>query len=432
MQVRLTRSSIACILRTVTATTPTQRHLPRWGELGPLLRPKPLELHGDRRRATGAASVHDLRAIAQRRVPRAVFDYVDGGAESELSLRDARTALEAVRFAPRTLRDVSRPDPSTEILGVRSPIPVIFAPTGFTRMMHSAGELAVARAAGASGITYTLSTMGTTSLEDVASEIPGCRRWFQLYVWRDRTRSLDLIQRAAAAGYDALILTVDTAVPGARLRDVRNGMTIPPALGLRTVVDGARHPHWWFNLLTTPPLSFASLAEWHGTVAELATTLFDPTISLDDLAWLREQWQGKLVVKGITSLEDATDCVAVGVDAVVISNHGGRQLDRSPTPLEVLPRFAEALGDQTEIMIDGGFLSGSDVVAGLCLGANAVLVGRAYLYGLMAAGEAGVRRAADLLASEIERTMQLLGAPNIKDLTPDLLADFRERREALD
>lgn len=214
----------------VTAISSAQRRLPRWSELSPLLRPKPLELQGDRRRAAAAASVHDLRTIAQRRVPRAVFDYVDGGAESELSLRDARSSLEGVRFAPRTLRDVSDPDPSTEILGVRSPIPVVFAPTGFTRMMHSAGELAVARAAGAAGITYALSTMGTTSLEDVAAEIPGCRRWFQLYVWRDRGRSLDLIQRAAAAGYDALILTVDTVVPGARLRDVRNGMTIPPAL----------------------------------------------------------------------------------------------------------------------------------------------------------------------------------------------------------
>ncbi|MER7556390.1 alpha-hydroxy acid oxidase [Nocardioides sp. NPDC126508] len=390
-----------------------------------------MQIDGDRRRAAAAASVPDLRAIAQRRVPRAVFDYVDGAAESERSMRDARSALESVRFAPRTLRDVSRPDPSVEILGVRSPIPVVFAPTGFTRMMHASGELAVARAAGAAGITYSLSTMGTTSLEDVASEIPGCRRWFQLYVWRDRARSRDLIQRAAAAGYDALILTVDTAVPGARLRDVRNGMTIPPTLGLRTVVDGARHPHWWFNLLTTPPLSFASLAEWNGTVADLAATLFDPTISLDDLAWLRDQWSGKLIVKGVTSLQDATDCVDVGVDAVVISNHGGRQLDRSPTPLEVLPRFVDALGDHTEIMVDGGFLSGADVVAALCLGANAVLVGRAYLYGLMAAGETGVRRTADLLAAEIVRTMQLLGAPTIKDLSPELLADHAAHDRAL-
>ncbi|GAB7004529.1 alpha-hydroxy acid oxidase [Nocardioides sp. AN3] len=415
----------------VTAISSAQRRLPRWSELSPLLRPKPLELQGDRRRAAAAASVHDLRTIAQRRVPRAVFDYVDGGAESELSLRDARSSLEGVRFAPRTLRDVSDPDPSTEILGVRSPIPVVFAPTGFTRMMHSAGELAVARAAGAAGITYALSTMGTTSLEDVAAEIPGCRRWFQLYVWRDRGRSLDLIQRAAAAGYDALILTVDTVVPGARLRDVRNGMTIPPALGLRTVVDGARHPHWWFNLLTTPPLSFASLAQWSGTVAELASTLFDPSINLDDLAWLRDQWPGKLIVKGITSLQDATDCVDVGVDAVVISNHGGRQLDRSPASLDVLPRFVDALGDQTEIMVDGGFLSGSDVVVALCLGATAVLVGRAYLYGLMAAGEAGVRRTTDLLATEMVRTMQLLGAPSVKDLSSELLGAFGDRREAL-
>jgi L-lactate dehydrogenase (cytochrome) len=285
--------------------------------------------------------------------------------------------------------------------------------------MHHEGERAVARAATAAGLPYALSTMGTTSIEDVAAAIPGGRRWFQLYLWRDRGRSRELIERAAAAGYEALILTVDTPVPGARLRDVRNGMTIPPALSLRTFLDGAIRPWWWFNLFTTPPLEFASLGSWNGTVAELAKQLFDPSITYDDLAWLRQTWERKLIVKGVQNPQDAAKAVEHGADAVVVSNHGGRQLDRSLVPLEQLPDVVEAVGDRAEVFLDGGVMSGADVAAALCLGATAVLVGRAYLYGLMAGGERGVGRVADLLGDEITRTMQLLGAASVKELTAE-------------
>ncbi|WP_431236261.1 alpha-hydroxy acid oxidase (plasmid) [Mycolicibacterium psychrotolerans] len=399
----------------------TYRQLPRWNELAPLMQPTPFVLSGDRRRALRAATIADFRDIARRRVPRAVYDYVAGGAELEASAARARVVLESIEFAPRVLRDVSGVDPSVSLLGRPTSLPVVFAPTGFTRMMHHQGELAVARAAGAAGLPYCLSTMGTTSLEAVAQEIPGCRRWFQLYLHNDRSRSRDLVHRARDAGYEALMLTVDTPVAGMRLRDVRNGLTIPPSLRLKTVVDGARHPHWWFNLLTTPALSFASLSTWRGTAAELANQIFDPSVTLDDLAWLRSEWDGKLIIKGVQSIDDARLAVETGADAVVISNHGGRQLDRSRTPIEVLPQFAEAIGDRAELMVDGGFLSGSDVVAALCLGAHSVLIGRAYLYGLMAAGETGVRRVAELLNDEVRTTMQLLGAATVKDLSPAMV-----------
>lgn len=354
-------------------------------------------------------------------MPTAVFDYVAGAAEREIALSRSRAALDRVEFVPRVLRDVSAVDPSAELLGARSALPVVFAPTGFTRMMHHAGEGAVARAAGAAGIPYCLSTMGTTSIEAVAQAIPDARRWFQLYLWADRSRSLDLIQRAAAGGYEALVLTVDTPIAGARLRDARNGMTIPPSLGVKTFVDGARHPAWWFNLLTTPALSFASLSEWNGTVAELVASLFDTTVSFDDLAWLRDNWKGRLVVKGIQAVEDAQTAVSLGADAVVVSNHGGRQLDRAVTPIEAVPAFVEALDGRAQLFVDGGFLSGSDVVAAVCLGADGVLMGRAYLYGLMAAGETGVRRVAELLDAEIRTTMQLLGAATLQDLSRSMV-----------
>jgi L-lactate dehydrogenase (cytochrome) len=401
------------------AAGPEKRQFPRWRELAPLLKPKPLEFDASCRRARAAADIADLRAMARRRVPRAVFDYVDGGADSEWSVTRSREAFVRIEFWPSVLRDVSSIDMTTTILGRPAQLPVVFGPTGFTRMMHHAGERAVARAATAAGIPYSLSTMGTTSIEEIASAIPGGRRWFQLYMWKDRAKSLELIQRAGAAGYEALILTVDTPVTGARLRDVRNGLTIPPALSARTFLNGAAHPSWWFNLLTTPPLDFASLNAWNGTVAELADQLFDPSVTMSDLAWLREAWPGKLIVKGIQSADDAVQAVESGADAVVVSNHGGRQLDRAPVPLEQLPAVVNAIGDRAEVYIDGGIMSGADVVAALCSGATAVLVGRAYLYGLMTGGEVGVRRVADLLADEMHRTMQLLGVASVKELTPE-------------
>src|SRR6478672_4152560 len=397
----------------------TARRWPRWSELEPLLRPGLGPLNVTDRRLARAASVSDLRAIARRRAPRAVFDYTDGAAGQELALRRSRQAYARVEFAPQVLRDVSGVDASTTILGRPSSAPLVFAPTGFTRMMHTEGESAVARVAARTGIPYTLSTMGTTSIERLAADAPGGRLWFQLYLWRDRVARRDFVARARDSGYETLVLTVDAPVAGPRLRDVRNGLTIPPSLTLSTFAEGIRHPAWWFDLMTTEVLEFASLHHFEGTVADLVTRMFDPAATMDDLAWLRSAWPGPLVVKGIQTVADARAVVDAGADGIVVSNHGGRQLDRAPTPLEVLPSVVDAVGDRTEVYVDGGILSGSDVVAAVALGARAALVGRAYLYGLMAGGERGVQRAAQILQSEFLRTMRLLGARSLDELGPD-------------
>lgn len=310
-------------------------------------------------------------------------------------------------------------DTSTIILGRPAAAPFGFAPTGFTRMMHTEGELGVARVAQLAGIPYALSTMGTTSIEDLAAAAPNGRRWFQLYLWRDRPASRDFVARAQAAGYEALVLTVDTPIPGLRLRDVRNGLTIPPSLSLKTFAEGALHPAWWFDLFTTKPLEFASLKHSEGTLAELVARLFDPAATVDDLAWLRSIWDGPLLVKGILTEADARVVVDAGADGVVVSNHGGRQLDRAVTPLEALPSVLDAVGDRAEVYLDGGVMSGSDIVAAVALGARAALVGRAYLYGLMAGGERGVRRAADILIREITSTLALLGVTRVSELRTD-------------
>jgi L-lactate dehydrogenase (cytochrome) len=392
------------------------RRLPRWSELQPLIRPQPLELDPVKRRLARASTIADLRLVARRQVPRAVFDYVDGAAEEETSLARAREAFRRIEFVPRVLQDVSSIDTSTTILGKPSALPLIFAPTGFTRMMNHEGERAVGRVAQKVGIPYALSTMGTTSLEELAVATPRLHKWFQLYLWRDRPASRELIKRAAAAGYDALVLTVDTPVAGARMRDVRNGLTIPPALTLKTIVDSALHPAWWFNLFTTEPLNFASLNSWNGTVADLVQHMFDPAVTLADLEWLRGEWKGPLVVKGIQNVKDAQAVVERGADALVVSNHGGRQLDRAPTPLEQLPQVLEAVGDRAEVYLDGGIMSGADIIAAVGLGARACMVGRIYLYGLMAGGERGVQRAVDIINKEVIRTLQLLGVRSVSEL----------------
>ncbi|MFC8096336.1 alpha-hydroxy-acid oxidizing protein [Streptomyces sp. NPDC057301] len=400
----------------------TKRRLPRPGEVAQLLRPRPFVLDPTDRRLSAAHSIPDLRRLARRRAPRAVFDYTDGAAEGEISLRRARRTFRNIEFHPHVLRGVADLDTSTEILGKRSALPFAFAPTGFTRMMHHEGERAVAAVAQQAGIPYALSTMGTTSIEDVALAAPDARRWFQLYVWHDRGAGAELMRRAREAGYDTLLLTVDTPVGGARMRDLRNGLTIPPRLSLSTFLDGATHPSWWLDLLTTEPLTFASLSSWDGTVAELINAMFDPGLDYDDLDWVRQSWPGKLVVKGIQSTEDARDVVKHGADAVLLSNHGGRQLDRAPTPLELLPRVRDEIQEEAEIWLDGGILSGADIVAAIARGADACLVGRAYLYGLMAGGERGVRRAVDILRTEIVRTMQLLGVRSTAELRPTHVA----------
>lgn len=397
----------------------TRRRRPRWSELQPLLAPRTLPLNPTDRRLAAAGSIADLRLLARRRAPRAVFDYTDGGSGDEIALRRSREAYSTVEFRPDVLRDVSSVDRSATILGRPAAVPIVFAPTGFTRMMHAEGEPAVARVAARAGIPYALSTMGTTSIEDLAAAAPGGRRWFQLYLWRDRAAGRDFVARAKDAGYEALVLTVDTPVPGPRLRDVRNGLTIPPTLSLRTLAEGALHPAWWFDLLTTEPLEFASLTRSEGTVADLVSRLFDPSATIADLGWLRSAWDGPLVVKGILTVEDARAVVDAGADAVVVSNHGGRQLDRAVTPLDALPAIVEAVGDRAEVYVDGGIRTGSDVVAAVGLGARAVLVGRAYLYGLMAGGERGVQRAADILLQEVTSTLALLGATRLAELRPE-------------
>jgi L-lactate dehydrogenase (cytochrome) len=396
-----------------------QRRVPSWSEVRSVVRPGPIPRNATDRRLAAAATVGDLREVARRRVPRAVFDYTDGAAGAEIGLRRSRAAFERVEFRPSVLRDVSVVDPSTSLLGARSALPLAFAPTGFTRLMHTEGETAVARVAERTGIPYALSTMGTTSVEAVASAAPACRRWFQLYLWRDREASAALVQRARAAGYEALVLTVDTPVAGPRLRDVRNGLTIPPALTLRTMANAAAHPRWWIDLLTTEPLEFASLRSWGGTVAELADRVFEPAATLADVRALRETWTGPLVVKGVQSADDARAVVDAGADAVVVSNHGGRQLDRAPTPLEQLPSVVQAVGGHAEVYVDGGIMDGADVVAAVALGARAALIGRAYLYGLMAGGERGVQRVVEILGRDVARTLQLLGVTSVAELTPD-------------
>ncbi|WP_152649862.1 alpha-hydroxy acid oxidase [Demequina oxidasica] len=379
---------------------------------------KRFETDGRARRLAKAHTIADLRAIAKRRTPKGAFDYADGAAEAELSLARARQAFRDIEFHPAILRDVSAMDTSVEIFGERSALPFGIAPTGFTRMMQSEGERAGACAAGAAGIPFSLSTVGTTSPEGVHEANPHGRNWFQLYMQKDRDKSMSLVQRAADSGFDTLLVTVDVPVAGARLRDNRNGFTIPPQLTPSTVLNAIPRPEWWINFLTTEPLTFASLSEWDGTIGELLNELFDPTITFEDLAWIRDQWPGKVAVKGIQTIADARKVADMGVDGIVLSNHGGRQLDRAPIPFHLLPAVRAELGDDFEIVLDTGIMSGADIVASLAMGANFTLIGRAYLYGLMAGGREGVDRTIEILTSETVRTMKLLGVSSIDELNP--------------
>ena len=394
----------------------TTRRVVRPSEVLPLIGRADRTRTLQQRRLDRAASIEDLRSMARRRTPRAVFDYTDGAAMSESTLERSRDAYARVEFTPRVLRDVSQVDLTTEIMGLRSKLPFAFAPTGFTRMMNHVGEPAVAQVAGDRGIPYGLSTLGTTSIEALALAAPSTRRWFQLYVSRDRAAAEALMTRANAAGYDTLILTVDTAVGGIRRREVRGGLTIPPQLRLSTMADMARYPRWWMNVLTTEPLTFASLSSTGGTVGDLLTRIFDPGITPADITWIRENWPGRLVLKGVQSLDDALLAADLGVDGIVLSNHGGRQADRANVPLEILPIVVDAVGRQVQVAIDGGIMSGTDIAAALAFGARFVLVGRAYLYGLMAGGRDGVARSVDILEKELRTTMQLIGVTSIDEL----------------
>ncbi|KRF33194.1 alpha-hydroxy acid oxidase [Yonghaparkia sp. Soil809] len=395
-----------------------KRRFPRPSELAPLMKFKTPELDGKKRRLQSALTIHDLRAIAQRRTPKAPFDYTEGAAEGEISLGRARQAFEDIQFNPAILRDVSRVDTGWEVLGQSVELPFGIAPTGFTRMMHTEGEIAGATAAAAAGIPFALSTMGTTSIEGVRDAAPNGRNWFQLYMWKDREKSMELVERAAAAGFDTLLVTVDVPVAGARLRDKRNGFSIPPALTVGTIANAIPRPWWWWDFLTTEPLAFASLSSWDGTVAELLDFMFDPTVTYEDLAWIKEQWPGKLVVKGVQTVADAKRLADLGVDGITLSNHGGRQLDRAPIPFHLLPEVVREVGRDTEVHLDTGIMSGADIVASIALGARFTLIGRAYLYGLMAGGREGVDRAIQILGDQVARTMRLLGVSSLDELEP--------------
>lgn len=396
-----------------------KRQLPRPKDLAPILSFKKPELNGRKRRLASAFTINDLRRIAKRRTPRGPFDYTDGAADAETGLTRARQAFEDIEFQPGILRDVTNIDCSTEVLGQHSKLPFGLAPTGFTRMMHSEGERAVSLAAANAGIPYALSTVGTTSIETVAEQSPHGRRWFQLYPWKDHDRSLELMDNAAAAGYDALLLTVDVPTAGNRVKDLYNGFSIPPQLTLKTLLDASYRPEWWVNFLTTEPYTFAFDQDGSGSLGALVNALYDPGVTFENLSWIRDAWKGPLIIKGIQTVDDAQKVFDYGADGIVVSNHGGRQLDRAPIPLYLLPRVREKVGTDKAVFLDTGITRGADIVAALALGADFTFIGRAYLYGLMAGGMEGVTRCIEILRDEIHRTMTLLGVSEISELNPD-------------
>jgi L-lactate dehydrogenase (cytochrome) len=388
---------------------------------------RPIELDPVERRLSRAANVADLRRIAKRRLPGGVFDYIDGGAEDELSLRRNVAAFRRAELVPRVLRDVSGIDTATTLLGRPLPIPLVVAPIGFTRIASPGGELDVSRAAARAGLPYTLSTLGTRSIEEVAAVSSG-PKWMQVYVWRDRGLVKELLSRAREAGFEAIAITVDTAVLGRRERDVRRGFTMPPQLGLGTLVDGLLHPGWTWAFARAEPIIFANAmggsAPKDGQpvrLAEYMNAQFDPALSWRDLDWFRAHWDGPVVLKGIQSVADARLAADAGVDAVALSNHGGRQLDGAPAILELVAPVADAVGDRVEIICDGGVRRGSDIVKAVALGARACMAGRAFIYGLGAGGERGVDKVVSLLEADMRRTMALTGYRQVSDLGPELI-----------
>lgn len=401
-----------------------KRQFPRWKNIKPLLGwSLPKDPLADRK-LKKVVNLAELRLLSKKRVPKAVFDYVDGGANDELAYARSQEIYSRVEFNAKVLRDVSKIDLTANIVGQKSALPIIFAPTGYTRMMHYQGEVMVAKVCEENNLVYNLSTMGTTSSKEIGDQVPNVRRWFQLYLWRDRSQSLKFIEEAQIAGFEGLMLTVDTAVGGIKWRDMRNGLTVPPKIGLKTFFDMALKPKWWFNLLTTAPLEFATFRNFNKPLSEIAAKVFDPAVTFADVKWLRSVWKGKLIIKGIQTVSDAVELKNIGVDAIVLSNHGGRQLDRSVVPLELLPQVRSAIGAKgngPQIFIDGAIMSGADVLAAIALGADAVLIGRAYLYGAMAAGKKGVEKVVEMLRFEMETAMKLLGAKDLSELNPDFV-----------
>ncbi len=397
-----------------------------------VVRLRKFEFNGTKRRLAKVGNVDDLRLLAKRRLPGGVFDYFDGAAEDEVTKVENSSAFSKVELRPRVLVDVSSIDTSTTIMGQPVPFPIALSPTGFTRIAHPDGELAVARVAGAVNLPYTLSTLGTRSIEEVAKVATG-PLWYQLYVWKDRGLSRELVERARDNGYKAIMLTVDTPVFGRRERDVRRGFTLPPKIGLETFVDGILHPKWTWDFVRSEPITFSAVAGRKSVDGSTAVTLsdyvnsqFDPTLSWKDLDWIREVSGLPLILKGIQSVEDAKLAVELGVDAIALSNHGGRQYDGAPAPVALLPRVVDAVGDSIEVLVDGGVRRGSDVVKACALGARAVMFGRPYLYGLGAGGEMGVRWAIDHITSGVTRTMGLIGETSITKLSPGVVTRVRD------
>ena len=397
-----------------------------------VVRLRKFEFNGTKRRLAKVGNVDDLRLLAKRRLPGGVFDYFDGAAEDEVTKVENSSAFSKVELRPRVLVDVSSIDTSTTIMGQPVPFPIALSPTGFTRIAHPDGELAVARVAGAVNLPYTLSTLGTRSIEEVAKVATG-PLWYQLYVWKDRGLSRELVERARDNGYKAIMLTVDTPVFGRRERDVRRGFTLPPKIGLETFVDGILHPKWTWDFVRSEPITFSAVAGRKSVDGSTAVTLsdyvnsqFDPTLSWKDLDWIREVSGLPLMLKGIQSVEDAKLAVELGVDAIALSNHGGRQYDGAPAPVALLPRVMNAVGESIEVLVDGGMRRGSDVVKACALGARAVMFGRPYLYGLGAGGELGVRWAIDHITSGVTRTMGLIGETSITKLSPGVVTRVRD------
>jgi L-lactate dehydrogenase (cytochrome) len=363
-----------------------------------------------------AQTIEDLARAAKKRVPKVVFDYVEGSALDEIGYSRAQRAIRRVQFNSRILRDVSEVDPSEVIFGQRVDLPIVFAPTGYTRLMHHVGEPAVASAATKNNLIYSLSTMGTVSPQELAEAVPDSRRWFQLYVMKNREDSVAIIKQAREAGFESLILTVDTTVGGIRLRDLRNGLTIPPRIRISTVIAIARKPIWWLNLFTTKKLEFAAFRGWDKSLLELSNTIYSPAISQEDIKWLQSAWNGPIIIKGVQSVADAKMLADLGVQGIVLSSHGSRQLDRGLVPIEILPEVVAEVGDKLDVFIDGSFMSGQDVYAAIALGAKAVFVGRAYLYGVMADGERGVEKVIELMRRDFVNTMALTGNRNLAEV----------------
>lgn len=396
------------------------RQVPRWRDLAPFLQPRPFRWRAADRRLARCLSADDLERAARRRVPTAVWDYVYGGSDGEHAMRRNRAGFDRVELRPTAFGQVAEPEVRTSILGRPAAAPIVLAPTGYTRLSHHTGERAVAAAAAAARLPYTLSTYATTSITDVACAAPQGRNWFQVYLMKDRAVTLDHITEAAAQGYEALMLTIDTTVTGMKRKDKLNGFAIPPQLSLRTFAGMARHPGWVANILTTEPLRFATFPEGsHYGRWGMSNELREQAIRPSDIGWLKEHWDGPVVVKGVLSVADAVACVDAGADALVLSNHGGRQLDRAPVPLELLPAVVDAVGERTEVYLDSGVRSGGDIAAALGLGARGVMIGRPCLYGLMVAGQQGVAATLTLLVEELRRAMCLLGTPDIAAIGPE-------------